>query len=193
MVPFIKNITEKILSKDWSVLKKVTYDYLKADGHWESQTREVYDRGDGVTILLYNKTRGTIILTKQLRFPTFVNGNAEGFLIETCAGKLDDESPEECAKREAEEETGYKIVDIKKAFELYMSPGSVTEKIYFFTASYEASMRVNEGGGLASEQENIEVLEIPFTEAVQMLNDHKIKDGKTVILLQFALIQGLLQ
>lgn len=193
MVPFIKNITEKILTDNWGVLKKVTYDFLNPDGSWGAQTREVYDRGDGVTILLYNKARKTIILTKQFRFPTFVNGNSDGHLVETCAGKLDEESPENCAIREAEEETGYKVQEVQKVFELYMSPGSVTEKIYFYTASYDEKMKVNEGGGLASEQENIEILEIPFSEAVQMLNDQKIKDGKTVILLQFALIQGLFQ
>ena len=133
----VRNIKKEVLSNNWYTLYKYTYDYQKEDGNWEEQQREAYDRGNGAAILLYNKDKGTVILTRQFRLPTFVNGNASGMMIEVCAGLLDGDHPEECIRKEVEEETGYKLHNVKKVFECYMSPGSVTEILYFFTAAYE--------------------------------------------------------
>lgn len=188
----IKNLSETILSDNWYTLKKVTYDYLKKDGTWETQNREAYDRGNGATILLYNSENKTIILTKQFRIPTYLNGNETGMMIEACAGLLEKDNPEECIKRETEEETGYKISSVKKIFEVYMSPGSVTEIVHFFIGEYSNEMKVNHGGGLSEEQENIEVLEIDFTSAVEMIKSGEIKDAKTIMLLQYAQLNNLL-
>lgn len=183
----------EILSNNWYTLKKVTYDYLKKDGTWETQSREAYDRGNGATILLFNKDAKTVILTRQFRLPTYVNGNETGMMIETCAGLLDKDNAEECIRRETEEETGYKISSVEKVFEVYMSPGSVTEIVYFFVAEYSKAMKVNEGGGMEEEQENIEVLELDFKEAYQMIASGEIKDAKTIMLLQHAKINCLLE
>lgn len=188
----IKNLSESILSDNWYTLKKVTYDYLKKDGTWETQNREAYDRGNGATILLYNSENKTIILTKQFRIPTYLNGNETGMMIEACAGLLEKDNPEECIKRETEEETGYKISSVKKIFEVYMSPGSVTEIVHFFIGEYSNEMKVNNGGGLSEEQENIEVLEIDFSSAVEMIKSGEIKDAKTIMLLQYAQLNNLL-
>ena len=187
-----KILTTEILSKNWYTLKKITYEYKKKDGSWQTQFREAYDRGNGATILLYNKANKTIILTNQFRLPTFINGNETGMLIETCAGLLDKDNPEDCIIREAEEETGYKISSVKKIFEAYMSPGSVTEILYFFIAEYSKDMKVTEGGGIEHEQEDIEVLELPFEKAYQMIEAGNIKDAKTIMLLQFAKINKLM-
>jgi len=187
-----KILTTEILSKNWYTLKKISYEYKKKDGSWQTQFREAYDRGNGATILLYNKENKTIILTNQFRLPTFINGNETGMLIETCAGLLDTDNPEDCIKREAEEETGYKISSVKKIFEAYMSPGSVTEILYFFIAEYSKDMKVNEGGGIEHEQEDIEVLEMPFAKALQMMAIGEIKDAKTIILLQYAQLNRLM-
>jgi len=181
----------EILSDNWYTLNKVTFDYQKQNGEWETQSREAYDRGNGSTILLYNKESKKVILTKQFRLPTYINGNESGMMIEACAGLLDKNNPEDCIRRETEEETGYKINKVKKIFEAYMSPGSVTEILYFFIAEYDQSMKVNEGGGLVEEQENIEVLELNLDDAYQMIEDGKIKDGKTIMLLQYAKINQL--
>lgn len=183
----------EILSNNWYTLKKVTYDYLKKDGTWETQSREAYDRGNGATILLFNKDAKTVILTRQFRLPTYVNGNETGMMIEICAGLLDKDNAEECIRRETEEETGYKISSVEKVFEVYMSPGSVTEIVYFFVAEYSKAMKVNEGGGMEEEQENIEVLELDFKEAYQMIASGEIKDAKTIMLLQHAKINCLLE
>lgn len=188
----IKILKSEVLSSNWYVLRKITYEYLKKDGNWQTQNREAYDRGNGATILLYNKSTGHIILTRQFRLPTFINGNPDGMLIEACAGLLDKDNPEDCIRRETEEETGYKITAVRKIFEAYMSPGSVTEILYFFVAEYTKDMKVNEGGGVAHEQENIEVLEIPFVKTVAMIDTGEIKDGKTIMLIQYAVINGLL-
>ncbi|MES1214959.1 MAG: GDP-mannose pyrophosphatase NudK [Bacteroidota bacterium] len=188
----VKVLKTEILSDNWYILKKITYEYLKKNGSLETQTREAYDRGNGATILLYNKEQGTLILTRQFRLPTFINGNKDGMLIEACAGLLDKDNPEDCIRRETEEETGYRITDVKKIFEAYMSPGSVTEILYFFVARYDKSMKVAEGGGIEHEQENIEVLEIPFQQALQMIEDGRIKDGKTIMLLQYLKLHGIL-
>ncbi|MFT3794240.1 GDP-mannose pyrophosphatase NudK [Flavobacterium sp.] len=188
----IKITQSELLSDNWYILKKITYDYTKKDGSVESQVREVYDRGNGATILLYNKTGQTVILTRQLRIPTYLNGNETGMMIEACAGLLDAENAEECIRRETEEETGYQISEVKKIFKVYMSPGSVTETIDFFVAEYSKDMKVNEGGGLDHEQENIEVLELGFDQAMQMIETGEIRDAKTIMLLQYAKIHGLL-
>lgn len=182
----VRNIQTEILASDWAVLKKLTYEYCKEDGEWEIQTREVYDRGNGVTILLYHPQKKTVLLTVQFRIPTFLNGNPDGHLIETPAGKLEDESPEECIKREVLEETGYSIQDVEKIFEAYMSPGSVTELIHFYFAEYQDEMKVNNGGGNDQEQENIQVLEVHLNDALGMMKTGEIKDAKTIMLLQYA-------
>ena len=171
---------------------KITYNYLKKDGNWETQSREAYDRGNGATILLYNKNSKTVILTRQFRMPTYLNGNESGMLIEACAGLLDKDNAEECIRKETEEETGYKISAVQKLFEVYMSPGSVTEIVHFFAAEYTKDMKVNDGGGVADEQENIEVLEFNFDKAYNMIASGEIKDAKTIMLLQHAKINDLI-
>jgi len=187
----IKNIQKELLSDNWYTLNKFTFEYQKKDGTWESQQREAYDRGNGAGILLYNKRKGTVILTKQFRMPTYVNGNEDGMMIEVCAGLLDGDNPEDCIRKETEEETGYKIADVKRVLETYMSPGSVTEILYLFVGAYEEKMKVSEGGGAEDETENIEVLEYPFETAINMIASGEIKDAKTILLLQYAQIQGL--
>jgi GDP-mannose pyrophosphatase NudK len=183
----------EILSDNWYILRKFFYDYQKKDGSWHPQVREVYDRGNGATILLYNKEQQIVVLTRQFRLPTFVNGNEDGMLIESCAGLLDKDNPDECIRRETGEETGYRIKEVKKVMEAYMSPGSVTEILYFFVAEYSSSMKATEGGGVAHEQEDIDVLEIPYPQALKMVESGEIKDGKTIMLLQYAQINQLLQ
>ena len=187
----IKVLSTEVLSNNWYTLRKVTYEYLKNDGSWQTQSREAYDRGNGATILLYNKEYKTVILTRQFRMPSFINGNPTGMLIEACAGLLDKDNPEDCIRRETEEETGYKISDVRKIFEAYMSPGSVTEILFFFVAEYSKAMKVHGGGGIEHEQEDIEVLEITLESAMQMINDGEIKDAKTIMLLQYAKLQNL--
>jgi GDP-mannose pyrophosphatase NudK len=193
----VKNNSIKIkhtetLSDNWAVLKEVTFDYQKEDGSWETHAREAYDNGNGAAILLYNKEHRTVILTRQFRLPTYINGNETGMSIEVCAGLLDEDNPEDCIKREAEEEAGYRIPKVKKVFEAYMTPGAVTEKLSFFVAEYNSSMKVHEGGGLDEEQEHIEVLELDFDQAFSMIYTGEIRDGKTIILLQYAKIHELL-
>jgi GDP-mannose pyrophosphatase NudK len=188
----VKIIKTEILSNNWYTLRKVTYEYLKNNGTWETQNREAYDRGNGAVILLYNKELRTIILTRQFRLPTFINGNETGMMIEACAGLLDKDNPEDCIKRETEEETGYKISEVKKVFEAYMSPGSVTEILYFFIAEYSSSMKINDGGGIAHEQEDIEVMELGIDDAIQMVTTGEIKDAKTIMLLQYIKLHSIL-
>ncbi len=182
----IENIQPELLSKNWFKLHKYTFDLKADDGTTVQQIREVYDRGNGATILLYNREKGTVVLINQFRMPTYVNGNPTGMLLETCAGLLDNDSPEECIRREAMEETGYQIDKVQKLFEAYMSPGGVTEIIYFFAAEYHADQKVTNDVGV--EDEVIEVVELPFTEAIAMIADGRIKDGKTIMLLQYAQI-----
>ena len=188
----IKNLSKELLSDNWYTLEKVNYDFQLNNGKWQNQTREAYDRGNGATILLYNRLENTVILTRQFRLPTFLNGNESGFLIEACAGLLDADNPEDCIKKESEEETGYRLDKVEKVFESYMSPGSVTELLYFFIAEYTPNMKVSKGGGVETEQENIEVIELPFTEAYAMITSGEIKDGKTIMLLQYLKIQNML-
>lgn len=178
----------ELLSNNWYLLNKVTFDYKMGEQDSETQVREVYDRGNGAVILLYNSTNKTVVLTKQFRLPTYLNGNTSGMVIEACAGLLDAENPEECIIRETEEETGYRLSSVKKVFQSYMSPGSVTEILHFFIGEYQPNMKVSDGGGLAEEHENIEVLEYPFQEAYQMITSGEIIDAKTIMLLQYAKI-----
>jgi nudix-type nucleoside diphosphatase (YffH/AdpP family) len=187
----VKILKTEILSNNWYTLKKVTFDFLTRHGNWIQQSREAYDRGNGATILLYNKEKKTVILTRQFRMPTFINGNESGMLIEACAGLLDKDNPEDCIRRETEEETGFKLKDVKKVYEAYMSPGSVTEILYFFIAEYSNDMKVSEGGGV-DEDENIEVLEVPFSKAMDMIRSGEIKDAKTIMLLQHLKIEDLI-
>ena len=189
--PNVNILETEILSDNWYTLKKLTYEYQDKNSTKAVHIREAYDRGNGAAILLYNKDQGTVILTRQFRLPTFINGNDTGMLIEVCAGLLDKDNPEDCIKKETEEETGYRISKVQKVFESYMSPGSVTEILYFFVAEYNSDMKVSEGGGLAEEQENIEVLELEFKKAFEMISTGEIKDGKTIMLLQHAWIHGL--
>lgn len=186
MNPKIQITKTELLSDNWYLLNKVTYNFTPENGQPETQRREVYDRGNGAAILLYNKENQTVILTRQFRLPTFLNGNENGMMIEVCAGLLDEKNPEDCIKRETEEETGYRIQDVKKVFEAYMSPGAVTEILYFFTAEYQPEMKVSDGGGLASEHEYIEVLELDFNQAMAMVYNGEIKDAKTIMLLLHA-------
>ncbi len=188
----IRIIKEELLSDNWYTLRKYTYEILKKDGSRVEQTREVYDRGNGAAILLYNLEFKTVILTRQFRLPSFVNGNRKGFLIEACAGLLDEENPEDAIKRETEEETGYRIKEPKKVFEAYMSPGSVSEILYFFIAEYSQSMKVHEGGGIKQEEEDIEVLETGFEQAIAMMESGEIRDAKTIILLQYLKLRGIM-
>ena len=192
LISDIKITNTSLLSDNWYILKKITYEYSKPDGSRHSQSREVYDRGNGATILLYNKEQQTVVLTRQFRLPTFVNGNASGMLIETCAGLLDTDNPEDCIRRETEEETGYKISAVQKIFEAFMSPGSVTEILHFFIAAYTKEMKLSDGGGAQHEEENIEVLELPFAETLQMIETGAIKDAKTIMLLQYIRLNGIL-
>ena len=184
-------VEERLLSDDWYILKKTTFDYRCRDGRWRRQSRETYDRGNGAVLLLFNVDRGTVVLTRQFRFPAYVNGCPDGLLIEACAGLLDGEDPHTCIRREAQEETGFVVRAPRKIFEAYMSPGSVTEKLHFFVAEYEPQDRVSKGGGDAAEGEDIEVIELPLASALQMIADGAIQDGKTIMLLQYAALAGL--
>ena len=182
----------EILSDNWYTLKKVTFSFQKKDGSFQQQSREAYDRGNGAAILLYDKSTGNVILTRQFRLPSYLNGNETGMMIEVCAGLLDNDNPEDCIKRETEEETGYKVSHVEKIFEAYMSPGAVTEILHFFIGEYSKDMKVNDGGGLDDEGEDIEVLELSFEEALQMIETGAIKDAKTIMLLQYLRLKNIL-
>ncbi|MEX3020187.1 GDP-mannose pyrophosphatase NudK [Kluyvera sp. STS39-E] len=186
----ISVIKNKILSENYFVLRNITYDLSQRDGQIVQHKREVYDRGNGATVLLYNREKQSVVLVRQFRIATWVNGNADGMLIETCAGLLDDDEPEDCIRKEAIEETGYQVRNVRKVFQLYMSPGGVTEIVHFFIAEYDDSLRENAGGGV--EDEAIEVLELPFSQALAMIHSGEICDGKTVILLQYLQHSGLM-
>ena len=179
----INVIKDKILSENWFVLRNMTYELTRGDGSVVRHKREVYDRGNGATVLLYNRRKQSVVLVRQFRVATWVNGNEDGMLIETCAGLLDNDEPEACIRKEAIEETGYEVGEVRKLFELYMSPGGVTELIHFFIAQYSDSQRANAGGGV--EDEDIEVLELPFMQALEMIKTGEIRDGKTVLLLNY--------
>jgi len=179
-------VGKQLLSDNWYKLYKYTFDIVDEHGDTHRQEREAYDRGNGAVILLYNRANNTVILTRQFRLPTFVNGNPDGMMIEACAGLLDEDAPEDCIRRETEEETGYRIRHVEKIYEAYMSPGAVTEILYFFIGEYSKDQKVNDGGGVAHEQENIEVLELQFDEAYNMITTGAIRDAKTIMLLQYA-------
>ena len=180
-VPAIRITEEKLLSDNWYVLKRYTFDYRQKNGDWLTQQREAYDRGNGATVLLYNPDADTVVLTRQFRLPTYVNGNPTGMLIETCAGLLDNDHPDDAIRREMEEETGYRITDVQKVLEAYMSPGSVTERLFFYIAHYGTNTSRMGGGGV--DEEEIEVLELPFVQALRMIETGEIMDGKTIMLL----------
>ena len=185
----IKNV--EVLSDNWYVLRKTTYDYLGRDGQWRELTRETYDRGNGASIRLYSRAKQTLVLTLQFGFPAFVNGH-DDLLIETCAGLLDNDDPHTCIRKETQEETGYVIQNVRKVFEAFMSPGSVTERIHFFVGEYFDEDRKHEGGGLEAEGEEIEVLEMSLDQALGMIETGEICDGKTIMLLQYAKLHRLL-
>lgn len=186
----IEVIKDKVLSDNYFILRNITYDLTRKNGDVIRHKREVYDRGNGATILLYNPDKKSVVLIRQFRVATWVNGNEDGRLIETCAGLLDDDEPEVCIRKEAIEETGYAVSEVRKVFELYMSPGGVTEIVHFFIARYDDSIRANNGGGV--EDEDIEVLELPFAQALEMMKSGEIRDGKAVILLQYLQSSGLM-
>lgn len=183
-------IKDKILSDNYFLLRNMTYDLTRENGEVVRHKREVYDRGNGATVMLYNRDKKTVVLIRQFRVATWVNGNPDGMLIETCAGLLDDDAPDVCVRKEAIEETGFAVSEVRKVFELYMSPGGVTELIHFFVAEYSDAHRANAGGGI--EDEEIEVLEMPFTAALEKVKTGEIRDGKTVILLQYLQTSGLM-
>lgn len=186
----VRIIDTTVLSDDWYVLKKTTFDFLRRDGTWQRQSRETYDRGNGATILLFNSARRTVILTRQFRLPAFVNGH-DGMMVEAAAGLLDNASPKERIRAEVEEETGYRVQDVRKIFEAYMSPGSVTEKLHFFVAEYDAATRVGDGGGVEAEGEDLEVMELALDDALTAVHRGEIVDAKTIMLLQHLALREL--
>jgi GDP-mannose pyrophosphatase NudK len=188
----VKILENNVLSDQFYTLRRLTFERVERSGKRVTQVREVYDRGNGAAILLYNRAAKTVILTRQFRMPTFVNGNPTGMLIECCAGLLDRDNAEEAIRRETEEETGYKIGVVEKVIEAYMSPGSVTEILYLFVAEYKKEMKVSDGGGLEDESEDIEVLEIPYSRAWEMVRTGEIMDAKTILLLQHAELSKLM-
>ncbi|MFJ7254570.1 NUDIX domain-containing protein [Streptomyces sp. NPDC098085] len=188
--PRVRITDVEVLSCDWYVLRRTTFDYQHGDGHWSRQQRETYDRGDGATILLYHPDRRAVLLTRQFRLPAYVNGHHDGMLIETAAGLLDGDSPEEAIRREAAEETGYVVGTPERVFDVYMSPGSVTERLHFFAAPYRSTTETTGGHGIAAEGEDIETVELPFEEALCMVRDGAIADAKTIMLLQWAALDG---
>ncbi|AEF45340.1 nucleoside diphosphate pyrophosphatase [Serratia sp. AS12] len=188
----VRIVETRVLSDDWYLLKKTTFDFLRRDGVWQRQSRETYDRGDGATILLFNRQVQKVVLTRQFRFPVFVNGH-DGMLIEAAAGLLDNASPEERIRAEAEEETGYRVQNVQKVFEAYMSPGSVTEKLHFFVGEYDADSRVSDGGGVEAEGEDLEVIEMPLADALHAIRQGIIVDAKTIMLLQFVALNRTLE
>ncbi|GAB7126989.1 NUDIX domain-containing protein [Silvimonas sp. JCM 19000] len=186
----VRIIDTQVLSDDWYVLKKTTFDFLRRDGIWQRQSRETYDRGNGATILLFNRQQQTVVLTRQFRLPVFVNGH-DGMLIEAAAGLLDNATPEARIRAEVEEETGYRVGEVHKVFEAYMSPGSVTEKLHFFIAEYAADARIHAGGGVEAEGEDLEVIEMTLAAALDAIAHGEIVDGKTIMLLQHLALRGL--
>ena len=180
----------ELVASPWHVLRRTTFDYRDRTGRWSTQTRETYDRGNGATILLYDESRRTVLLSRQFRYPAYVNGHPDGMLVETAAGLLDDDDPETAVRRETSEELGVTVGPLTHVFDVYMSPGSVTERLHFYAAPYAAADRTGAGGGLADDGEDIEVLELGFDEALAMVEDGRIADGKTIMLLQWARLQG---
>ncbi|WP_299681852.1 NUDIX domain-containing protein [uncultured Tenacibaculum sp.] len=191
----LKNITRSILSNEWRTLYKVNFDFLFKDGKWKNLSRETYDRGSGTCILLYNKEKGTVILTKQFCMAVYnENSSEEGMSIEVCAGSIDDnENPDDCVIREVKEEVGYEIKEVKRVFETYISPGATTEKSYMYVAEYTEDMKVDSGGGVEEEGEEIEVLELSFSKVLLMIENKEIKDARSIMLLLYAQLHKLLE
>jgi nudix-type nucleoside diphosphatase (YffH/AdpP family) len=179
-----------LLASGWHVLRRTTMERRRTDGEWVTEQRETYDRGNGATLLLYDADRRTVLLTRQFRYPVYVNGHPDGLLLETAAGLLDDDAPEVAVRREAEEELGVAVGEVEHVFDVFMSPGSVTERLHFFAASYRPADRTGDGGGLAEEGEDIEVVELGFDDALDMVDDGRIADAKTIMLLQWAALRG---
>ncbi|SEO72153.1 NUDIX domain-containing protein [Actinacidiphila rubida] len=180
----------ELTSHGWHVLRRTTFDYRRRDGRWATQQRETYDRGNGAVVLPYDTARGCVLLTRQFRYPAYVNDHPDGMLIEAAAGLLDGDDPRAAVRRESAEELGVALGPLTHVLDAYMSPGSVTERLHFYAAPYTAADRIGSGGGLEEEGEDIEVLELPFTEAMAMVRDGRIADGKTVMLLQWAALHG---
>src|ERR1700743_3857561 len=180
----------ELTSAGWHVLRRTTFDYRRSDRTWETLARETYDRGNGATILLYDPARRTVLLTRQFRYPAYVNGHPDGMLVETAAGLLDDDDPASAIRREAAEELGVTVGELQHVFGIWMSPGSVTERLHFYAAPYTAADRRHAGGGLADDGEDIEVLELLFADALAMIRDGRIIDGKTIMLLHWAALEG---
>ncbi len=188
--PGIRVTDVEVVAAAWHVLRRTTFDFRHSDGSWSTQQRETYDRGNGATILLHDIVRGTVLLSRQFRFPVYVNGHPDGMLIETAAGLLDDDDPQTAIRREASEELGVTVGELEHVFDVFMSPGSVTERLHFYAAPYTAASRTGAGGGLAEEGEDIEILELPFAAALDMVADGRIADAKTIMLLQWAALRG---
>ncbi|CAN5529231.1 NUDIX domain-containing protein [soil metagenome] len=188
--PDISVSSVELIAAGWHVLRRTTFEHRHADGSVTTEQRETYDRGNGATILLYDTERATVLLSRQFRFPVYVNGHPDGLLIETAAGLLDDDEPETAIRREAEEELGVTLGRLDHVFDVYMSPGSVTERVHFYAAPYSPASRTSGGGGLADEREEIEVLELDFAESLRMIEDGRIADAKTIMLLQWAALRG---
>ena len=180
----------ELLASGWHVLRRTTLERRRPDGSWTTEQRETYDRGNGATLLLHDASRRTVLLSRQFRFPVYVNGHPDGMLLETAAGLLDDESPEKAVRREVEEELGVTVGEVEHVFDVWMSPGSVTERLHFFAAPYTAADRTGDRGGVAEEGEDIEVVELDFDEALDMIDDGRIADAKTIMLLQWAALKG---
>ncbi|CAL9320736.1 NUDIX domain-containing protein [Streptomyces sp. SudanB91_2054] len=190
--PRVRITDVRLLSSHWYVERATTFDFRRADGTWSTQERETHDRGNGATVLLYDTARETVLLTRQFRLPVYVNGHPDGMLIETPGGVLDDEDehPEVAVRREVVEETGHTVGEVRHVFDVYMSPGSVTERVSFYAAAYGPATRTHEGGGLDEEGEDIETLELPFRRALAMIRTGEIVDAKTIMLLQWAALEG---
>jgi nudix-type nucleoside diphosphatase (YffH/AdpP family) len=186
----IRNVVRETLSDAWYTLYRYTFEYLRSDGRWDWQQREAYDRGNGAAVLLYDPVREIVLLTRQFRMPTYINGNPDGLLTEVCAGLLEGDDPEACILREILEETGFEVPSVEKVAEVYTSPGAVTEKLYLYTAAFDPGMRKQAGGGVAAESEDIELVEWPYSEVYKVLSEGNIRDAKTLILLQYAFLFG---
>src|SRR4051812_11535226 len=180
----------EVTSDGWHVLRRTTFDYRGRTGDWTTQARETYDRGNGATVLLYDPVGRTVLLSRQFRFPAYVNGHPDGMLVEAAAGLLDGDDPAAAIRREAGEELGVTVGDLEHVFGIWMSPGSVTERLHFYAAPYTAAVRTGPGGGLADEGEDIETVELPFDEALAWIDDGRIADAKTIMLLQWAALRG---
>ena len=180
----------ELVASGWHVLRRTTFDYRHHDGRWSTETRETYDRGNGAVILLHDFARSTVLLTRQFRWPVYVNGHPDGMLVEAAAGLLDADDAETAIRREAEEELGVTVGPLERVGRIYMSPGSVTELLHFYAAPYTPADRTGAGGGVADDGEDIEVVELPFAEALERCRDGRIADAKTILLLQWAALHG---